>query len=48
MYDQFLKPVPEIYKENENLTKAIIVDIDGTLAFFNKIGKDNFRVALHP
>lgn len=32
MYEQFLKPKPEIYTPDLNLPKAIIVDIDGTIA----------------
>lgn len=32
MYDQYLKPKPAIYERDESLPKAIICDIDGTLA----------------
>lgn len=32
MYDTFLAPKPEKIKQNKNLTKAILVDIDGTIA----------------
>ena len=32
MYDQYLKPKPTIYERDESLPKAIICDIDGTLA----------------
>lgn len=32
MYNQYLKPKPVVYERNEKLLKAIICDIDGTLA----------------
>lgn len=32
MYDQYLKPKPAVYERDESLPKAIICDIDGTLA----------------
>ena len=32
MYNQYLKPEPAVYERNIGLTKAIICDIDGTLA----------------
>ena len=32
MYDQYLKPQPAVYERDEKLPKAIICDIDGTLA----------------
>ena len=32
MYDQYLQPKPAIYERDESLPKAIICDIDGTLA----------------
>lgn len=32
MYDQYLKPKPAIYERDGSLPKAIICDIDGTLA----------------
>ena len=34
MYNQFLKPKPEVIGYNPELTNAIICDIDGTLALF--------------
>lgn len=38
MWERYLKPTPEIYSENPALPKAIIVDIDGTLAHMNGRG----------
>lgn len=32
MYNQYLKPKPAIYEHNKSLPKAVICDIDGTLA----------------
>lgn len=32
MYNQYLKPLPEVYKPPKDKPKAVIVDIDGTLA----------------
>ena len=32
MYNQYLKPKPAVYERDESLPKAIICDIDGTLA----------------
>lgn len=48
MYNQFLKPEPVVYNPDENLPKAIICDIDGTIALMNnrspfdwkKVGED--------
>ena len=48
MYDQYLKPKPAIYERDESLPKAIICDIDGTLAHmqdripydWSKVGED--------
>lgn len=32
MYNQYLKPKPAVYERNKSLPKAVICDIDGTLA----------------
>lgn len=47
LYNQYLRKI-EVYNENKNLPKAIIVDVDGTLAImnnrspfdWNKVGED--------
>jgi predicted kinase len=38
MYNKYLSPTHVVYKEDKNLPKAIIVDIDGTLAKMNGRG----------
>lgn len=48
MYEQYLKPAPEIYKPDPSLPKAIIVDIDNTIALkgnrspfeWSRVGED--------
>lgn len=48
MYNQYIKPKPAVYERNERLPKAIICDIDGTLAHmkdrspydWNRVGED--------
>lgn len=48
MYDQYLKPKPAVYERDGSLPKAIICDIDGTLAHmkdrspyaWNRVGED--------
>ena len=35
MYDKYLAPAPVIYKEDASLPKAVIFDVDGTLAKMN-------------
>jgi len=35
MYDKYLAPEPVVYKEDSNLPKAVIFDVDGTLAKMN-------------
>lgn len=49
MYNQYLKPKPAVYERDESLPKAIICDIDGTLAHmknrspydWSRVGKDD-------
>ena len=38
MYNQYLKPKPAVYERDESLPKAIICDIDGTLAHMKDRG----------
>jgi len=55
MYNQFLKPEPVVYEEDESLPSAMIVDIDGTLAMMNnrspfdwkKVGEDKLNCAVN-
>ena len=49
MYNQYLKPQPAVYERDETLPKAIICDIDGTLAHmkdrspydWSRVGEDD-------
>lgn len=55
MYNQFLKPEPVVYEEDESLPSAMIVDIDGTLAMMNNrspfdwknVGEDKLNCAVN-
>jgi predicted kinase len=54
MYDQFLKPEPEVYSPDWRLPMAVICDIDGTLAHmknrspydYSKVGEDDVDVRI--
>jgi len=54
MYNQFLKPEPVVYAEDETLPQATIIDIDGTLALMNgrnpfdwkRVGEDKLNYAV--